>query len=121
MEYLCLVYVDERELAAWPAGRHDASVAEHLALGEALAQSGRLIAAGALAPSANAVTVRRREGRSSVGGGPFAQTKEQLGAYFLIEARDLNDAIRVASRIPAARHGAIEVRPVRTRQTSQPS
>ena len=81
--------------------------------GEGLRQSGLLIAAEALQPIATATTVRVRNGKVSITDGPFAETKEQLAGFYLIDARDLNDAIQVATKIPPAREGSIEVRPVR--------
>ena len=106
MKYLCLVYLEHDKLHAVPDS-------ECLACGNGLRQSGGLIAAEALQPVETASTVRIRNGRMSVTDGPFAETKEQLAGFYLIEARDLNDAIQVASKIPPAREGSIEVRPVR--------
>ena len=107
MKYLCLVYLEEGKLHAVPDR-------ECQACGDGLRQSGVLVAAEALQPVATASTVRIRNGKVSVTDGPFAETKEQLAGFYLIEARDLNDAIQVASKIPPAREGSIEVRPVRT-------
>lgn len=112
MRYLCLVYVDERSFDALPASERAGCVADHLAYREKLDASRQLVAADPLASVRSAVTVRRRGGKLSVTDGPFVETKEQLGGYFLIDVRDLNDAIRVASHIPSARLGAIEVRPL---------
>jgi hypothetical protein len=84
-----------------------------MTFGESLRGSGRCIAAEALQPVETATTVRVRDGRASVTDGPFAETKEQLAGFYLIEARDLDEAIRVATQIPPARAGTIEVRPVR--------
>ena len=109
MKYLCLVYMDE----ANPA---DVSDAECMAFGQLLDESGQRIAAEALESVQTATTVRVRSGKVSITDGPFAETKEQLAGFYLIEARDLNDAIRVASNIPPARVGSIEVRPVRQLQ-----
>lgn len=111
MNYLCLIYIDEKIFAALPRSERDASFAEHLACDEELKRSGHLIASEALAPAHSAVTVCSRDGKLSVTDGPFAETKEQLGGLFLIDARDLNDAIRVASHIPSVRSGTVEVRP----------
>jgi hypothetical protein len=86
---------------------------ECLARGEGMRDSGYLIAAEALQPVETATTVRVRGGRVAVTDGPFAETKEQLAGFYLIEARDLNDAIQVAAKIPPAREGSVEVRPVR--------
>ena len=106
MKYLCLVYLEEAKLHAVPDR-------ECLACGDGLRSSGLLVAAEALQPVETATTVRVRNGKLSITDGPFAETKEQLAGFYLIEARDLNDAIHVAARIPPAREGSIEVRPVR--------
>ncbi|MQA31058.1 MAG: YciI family protein [Luteitalea sp.] len=106
MKYLCLVYLEEQKLHAVPD-------AECIACGEGLTNRGLLVAAEALQPTETATTVRVRNGRMSVTDGPFAETKEQLAGFYLIEARDLNDAIQVAAKIPPAREGSIEVRPIR--------
>ena len=81
--------------------------------GDGFQESGVLVAAEALQPVATATTVRVRNGKASITDGPFAETKEQLAGFYLLEARDLNEAIQMASRIPPAREGSIEVRPVR--------
>ena len=105
MKYLCLVYSDERQL-------EDFDDAECVAYDESLRGSGHCLASEALQPVRTAATVRVRDGNVTVTDGPFAETKEQLGGFFLIEARDLDDAIDVAGRIPGARTGSIEVRPI---------
>ncbi len=112
MKYLCLVYNDEETLAAMSESEFDAFSDEHVALDEELKKSGHSIVAEALQPAHTATTVRVRNGRLSSTDGPFAETKEHLGGIYLINAGDLNDAIQVAARIPAARVGSIEVRPV---------
>ena len=106
MKYLCLVYLEEQKLHAVPDS-------ECIACGDGFRKSGLLIAAEALQPVETATTVRVRNGKVSITDGPFAETKEQLAGFYLIEARDLNDAIQVASKIPPAREGSVEVRPVR--------
>jgi hypothetical protein len=113
MRYLCLVYYDERELNALSQGEYDALVGEALAYREVLRQSGHYIVSDGLQSVQTATTLRLRNGTVSTTDGPFAETKEQLGGFMLIEARDLNEAIRVASRIPPGRLGCVEVRPVR--------
>jgi hypothetical protein len=85
---------------------------EYFAFTDAIKKSGHYVAGEALQPVQTATTVRVRNGKSSATDGPFAETKEQLGGYYLIQARDLNDAIQVASRIPSARLGSVEVRPI---------
>ena len=106
MKYLCLVYLEDQKLRA-VADR------ECMACGAGFRKSGLLIAAEALQPIETATTVRVRNGKVSITDGPFAETKEQLAGFYLIEARDLNDAIQVASKIPPAREGSVEVRPIR--------
>jgi hypothetical protein len=113
MKYLCLVYMDERTIG-------DIDDAECAAVGMELDARGVRIAAEALQPVHTATTVRVRNGSVTVTDGPFAETKEQLAGFYLIEAVDLNDAIRVAAQIPPARVGSIEVRPVRQLNVSQP-
>jgi hypothetical protein len=112
MKYLCLVYDDEANLDAMSAGEFDGLVGECLAVDEELRKGGVVSASEALQPVRTATTVRVRNGRVSVTDGPFAETKEQLGGFFLIDARNLNEAIQVASRIPSARLGSVEVRPI---------
>ncbi|MBI1397164.1 MAG: YciI family protein [Betaproteobacteria bacterium] len=107
MKYLCLVYMEEKDLHAVPD-------AECMAFGQGLRESGRYLAAEALEPVRSATTLRVRDGRLSVTDGPFAETREQLAGFYLIDAVDLNEAIRVASGIPPARAGSVEIRPVRT-------
>jgi hypothetical protein len=112
MKYLCLIYNDERNLDAMSEAEFDGLVGECLAVDEDLRKRGYVVASEALQPVQTATTVRVRDGKVSVTDGPFAETKEQLGGFFLIEARDLNEAIQVASRIPSGRLGSVEVRPI---------
>jgi hypothetical protein len=113
MKYLCLVYFDEKTLDALSTSEWTALTGECLAYGEGIRQNGHYLAAEALQPVRTATTLRVRDGKLSTTDGPFAETKEQLGGFYLIDARDLNEAIQVASRIPPARLGSIEVRPIR--------
>jgi hypothetical protein len=106
MKYLCLVYANEAEL-------HSVPDRECLDYDEGIRASGHCLASEALQPVETATTVRVRHGKISVTDGPFAETKEQLAGFYLIEARDLNEAIQLAGRIPPARVGSIEVRPIR--------
>jgi hypothetical protein len=106
MKYLCLVYGDEGKMATVP----DSDCIES---GEALRKSGRYVAAEALQPVRTAKTVRVREGRTSVTDGPFAETKEHLAGFYLVEAATVDEAIEIAAKIPPARIGSIEVRPIR--------
>ena len=113
MKYLCLVYYEEAKLQALSKRAFDALVAESLACDEALRQGGHFVAAQALQSVQTATTIRRNSnGKLSMTDGPFAETKEQLGGFILIEARDLNDAMSVAAKIPSGRLGSIEVRPI---------
>jgi hypothetical protein len=113
MKYICLVYLVEKDMNAMSRREADACTEESLAYDEALRRTGHLLAAQALQPVETATTIRVRNGKLSTTDGPFAETKEQLGGFLLIEARDLNDAIQVAAKIPLARRGCIEVRPVK--------
>ena len=112
MKYLCLAYEEEEKLNALSRSEWDALRGETLSYVEALRKSGHLIVTQALQSARTAATVQVRSGKLSVTDGPFAETKEQLGGFFLIDARDLNEAIQVASRWPSARLGSIEVRPI---------
>jgi hypothetical protein len=112
MKYLCLIYNEEEKLAAVPQNELDAVSDACVKHCEELQRAGRLIAAERLESVRTATTVRVRNGKMAITDGPFAETKEQLGGFYLINARDLNEAIRVASKIPPARLGSIEVRPV---------
>ena len=112
MNYLCLFYIEETKIGALSPEELDTLVGEHMAYDDELRKSGQFIVAGGLQPVQTAMTVRVRNGTLSATDGPFAETKEQLGGFSVIEARDLNDAIRVASKFPPARLGSIEVRPI---------
>lgn len=112
MKYLCLVYHTETALAAMPPAEMQGLVDAHLDYDEVLRRSGHFILGQALQSTETAVTVRVRNGKLSVTDGPFAETKEQLAGIILIDATDLDDALQVAAKIPSARLGAIEVRPV---------
>lgn len=112
MKYLCLIYLDEKELDAAPADRVEAVGKECLAHTDELSRAGQLIATERLESVQTATTLRRRGEKLTVTDGPFAETKEQLAGFYLIDARDLNEAIRIASHIPPGQFGCIEVRPV---------
>lgn len=112
MKYLCLIYDDERKWETMPKQEAEAMLGEYFGFTEAIKKSGHLLGGEALQPTQTATTVRVRQGKISTTDGPFAETKEQLGGYYLINAKDLNDAIQVASRIPSARIGSVEVRPI---------
>lgn len=109
MKYLCLVYGDEAKMAEMDDAECMACVGDLMA-------SGHFVAGQALQPVATATTLRLRNGKVSITDGPFAETKEQLAGFYLLEARDLNDALSKAAKIPPARIGSIEVRPVRDLQ-----
>jgi hypothetical protein len=113
MKYLCLVYVEEKTLDALPKNERVAISNEAMAYCENLQKLGQLLAASPLHPVDTATTVRVREGKTSTTDGPFAETKEQLGGFLMIDVPDLNDAIRVAAHFPAARIGSVEVRPMK--------
>ena len=110
MKYLCLIYSNEQALHTLPDSPHDS---ECLAYAESIQASGRMLAAEPLESVTTATTVRMRNGKLSITDGPFAETKEQLAGFYLIDAKDLNEALQVAGGIPAARVGSVEVRPVR--------
>lgn len=112
MKYLCLIYDEETKLNAMHQSESEAMFAEYHGFTESIRKSGQYLGGNALQSVQTATTVRVRNGKLSTTDGPFAETKEQLGGYYLIEARDLNDAIQVASRIPSAKLGSIEVRPI---------
>jgi hypothetical protein len=113
VRYLCLVYHAERELQDYPQRDCDAIVAAAAAYSEELRASGHLIAGDVLQPVETATTIRVRNGKVSISDGAVAETSEQLSGFYLIEAVDLNEAIRLASNMPPARFGSIEVRPIR--------
>ena len=111
MKYLCIVYAEERAFDSMSESEIADLDEASLANDEDLRRSGHLILAQALEPVATATTVRVRNGRMSATDGPFAETTEQVGGFVFIEARDLNEAIQIAGRMPMARVGSIEVRP----------
>ncbi len=112
MKYVCLIYQDEVMLEKMPKEEMGKLTAEYKAFADAIQKSGQYVIAQGLSPTRTATTVRVRDGKTLTTDGPYVEAKEQLGSLFVIEASDLNDAIQVASRIPSARFGSIEVRPV---------
>jgi hypothetical protein len=112
MKYLCLVYFEEPVLEAMNGPRRDALDAEALDYLDELGRRRQLVASEALQPVQTAVSVRVRNGRFSATDGPFAETKEQLGGFVLIDAIDLNDVLQIVARNPIARLGTVEVRPI---------
>jgi hypothetical protein len=113
MKYLCLVYLEEKILNAMPQTERIAISNDAMAYCDGLQKQGQLLAASPLHPVEMATTVRVREGKTSTTDGPFAETKEQLGGFLMIDVRDLNDAIRIAAHFPAAKFGSVEVRPMK--------
>ena len=109
MRYLLLVYLDEQAL---DEAEREKCYEESIQLTQELHAKGQFLAAAPLHPTSTATSVRVREGRRLVTDGPFAETREQLGGYFLIDARDLDEAMGIAARIPAARRGTVEIRPL---------
>lgn len=109
MKYMLLIYADEK---SWTEPERQHCYGESTELAQDLKAKGRYIAASPLQPVATATSVRVREGKRTVTDGPFAETREQLGGFFMIEAKDLDEAIAIAGRIPAARKGTVEIRPV---------
>ena len=113
MKYLCLVYHEEAKIDALPETEYHELVHEDLDYREELGKRGCHIASSPLQSVRSATTIRVRNGKLAITDGPFAETREQLGGFYLIEARDLNEAIRVAAKMPPARLGSIEVRPLK--------
>ncbi|WP_020406936.1 YciI family protein [Hahella ganghwensis] len=113
MKYLCLVYYDETQMAQLSQQEWDALNRECMSCVEGLQNQGHFLDGAPLHPVASATTIRIRNNQVSTMDGPFAETKEQLAGYYLLEAKDLNEAIQLAERIPPARYGSVEVRPVR--------
>ncbi|MGH8123683.1 MAG: YciI family protein [Rudaea sp.] len=112
MQYLLLIYANENEEAAMKSDAMTAMLGEYRAFTQSIIQGGQFKAGDALKPTATATTVRVRNGKIAVTDGPFAETREQLGGSYLIEAKDLDEATAIAARIPSAKHGSIEVRPI---------
>ena len=112
MKYMLLIYENEAGFAGLPEAERAAIYAEYRAFTEEIAKSGNLIGGDELQPTATATVVHVEGGRTLVTDGPFAETREQLGGYYLVEAKDLDEAVALAARIPSARSGHVEVRPV---------
>lgn len=109
MKYMLLVYLEENSLSET---EREHCYVESAELACDLSAQGKYLSAGPLYPTTTATSVRVRNGKRLVTDGPFAETREQLGGYYLIEARDLDEAMKIAERVPVARHGTIEIRPV---------
>lgn len=113
MKYLCLVFYDENIINNMTSSEWKSLNHECVACGEGLRESGKMIGGNALHPTSTATSLRIRDGKPLITDGPFAETKEQLAGYYMLDARDLNEAIQLASKIPPARFGTIEIRPIR--------
>jgi len=112
MRYVCLIYDDEKRMSTMSKNDGDTMMAAYGQFTESIKKSGHYVAGEALQPIHTATSLRNRGEKLSTTDGPFAETKEQLGGFYLIEARDLNEALQIASRIPSVKTGTIEVRPV---------
>jgi hypothetical protein len=113
MRYLCLIHLDQQKLEALPPAEMDALNAAHLDLNDDLRKTGNFLIAEALDPPSQAACVRVRDGKPSVTDGPYAETKEMIAGFYMIDARDMQEAVAIAARIPAVALGTIEVRPAR--------
>lgn len=109
MKYMLLVYLDEHALNE---AEYEQCYADSAELSRELSAQGKYLGAGPLHPTITATSVRVRDGKRLVTDGPFAETREQLGGYYLIDAHDLDEAMKIAERVPAAKHGTVEIRPV---------
>jgi len=112
MQYLLLIYNNERSWTELSQPDAQKLMGEYMSFTDAIAKSGHYKGGNALQPTNTATTVRVREGKRQTTDGPFAETREQLGGYYLVDAADLDEAIKIAERIPGARTGGIEVRPI---------
>jgi hypothetical protein len=112
MQYLLMIYRSEAELGTMTPADRKNMTAEYGVFTQSIIQSGHFKAGDGLQPTSTATTVRVRDGKTLTTDGPFAETREQLGGYYLVEAKDLNAALEIAARIPGAKTGSIEVRPV---------
>jgi hypothetical protein len=113
MKFLCVVFVDEKKMAALSSSEAQSLDDASIGNDQTLRRSGHLLAAQALQPVRDATTVKVRKGKTVVTDGPFAETKEQVGGFLLIEAKDRDEAIQLISKVPVASYGSIEVRPVK--------
>ncbi len=112
MQYMLLIYDDEKKWATMSEAEAGQVIADYNAFTESIRKSGHLLAGDALKPTSTATSVRVRDGKTLTTDGPFAETREQLGGYYLVEAKDLDEAMGIAARIPSAKIGTVEVRPV---------
>jgi hypothetical protein len=121
MQYLLLIYNDEQQYWALGEEEREALYAEYGAFTQSIQESGNMLGGAQLQPTGSATSVRIRNGETLVTDGPFAETKEQLGGFYLVDANDVDEAIALAERIPAARNGTIEVRPLVPRMVEAPA
>jgi len=112
MQYLLLIYSNEAEFSALPEPELTAIMGDYGAFTQSIIASGAFKAGDRLEWASTATTVRIRDGKTSITDGPFAETREQLGGYYMIEAKDLDEATAIAARVPGAKYGSVEVRPV---------
>jgi hypothetical protein len=112
MQYLLLIYSNEAQIAALDQAKTATLMNEFMEFTQGIVKGGHFKAGDRLRPTSTATTVRVRDGKTLTTDGPFAETREQLGGYYLIDAKDLNEAIGIAARVPSARYGSIEVRPI---------
>ena len=112
MRYLLMICTDEQAIAALSPKESEAMMAEFGVFGEEMGRRGVLQGGDRLRPTTDATTVQVRDGKVLTADGPFAETKEQIGGYFVVECKDLDEAIEVAAKVPSARQGTIEVRPI---------
>jgi hypothetical protein len=117
MQYMLLIYDNEKQMADMSQADQGKLYADYSAFSESIVKSGHFKAGDALEPTSTATCVRVRDGKTLTTDGPFAETKEQLGGYYLIEAKDLDEAISIAQRVPSAKLGTIEIRPVMVFET----
>jgi hypothetical protein len=116
MQYLLLIYANESEYEKFGPSQKDTLLSEYAEFTRSVVQLGHLRAADRLRPVSTATSVRVRDGKTMITDGPFAETREQLGGYYLVEAKDLDEALEIAARIPSSRYGTIEVRPIWMRE-----
>jgi hypothetical protein len=116
MQYLLLIYANEAEMAGQSPPAMATMISEYTEFTKGIVQAGQFKAGDRLKPTSSATTVRVRNGQRTTTDGPFAETREQLGGYYLVEAKNLDEAIAIAAKIPGAKHGSIEVRPVWMRE-----
>lgn len=112
MQYLLLIYDNEKDFEAMPEEAAQKVMAGYMKFGTDIKASGHLVGSNRLKPVDSATTVRVRNGKTTTTDGPYAETREQLGGYYLIEAKDLDEALKIAAKIPSAEFGSIEVRPI---------